>query len=151
MRVRVFVHDAAGFAAWLETQGSPAVVPGGIAFADAFDTFDGVCTACHQVMLLADGSVETLGPSNTITVDGSRFRSAFGPNLTHFGSRDTFAAATHPNVPELVAAWLENPSELKPMQPQLNDLAEGRILGMPDYGLSPEQIAGLVALLEAWQ
>jgi cytochrome c oxidase subunit 2 len=151
MRVRVFVHDAAGFAAWLETQGSPAVVPEGIAFADAFDTFDGVCTACHQVMLLADGSVETLGPSNTITVDGSRFRSAFGPNLTHFGSRDTFAAATHPNVPELVAAWLENPSELKPMQPQLNDLAEGRILGMPDYGLSPEQIAGLVALLEAWQ
>jgi cytochrome c oxidase subunit 2 len=151
MRIRVFVHDAAGFEEWLAAQAAPATVPEGLAFADAFDTFNGTCTACHQVTLDSEGTVETLGTANTIEVDGTRFRSALGPNLTHFGSRDTFAAATHPNVPDLVAAWLENPSALKPMQPQLNDLAEGRILGMPDYGLTPEQIAGLVSLLEAWK
>jgi cytochrome c oxidase subunit 2 len=151
MRIRVFVHDEAGFAAWLEEQAQPATVPAGLAFADGFDTFNGTCSACHQATVDIEGNVETFGAANSITVGEMRFRSALGPNLTHFGSRDTFAAGTHPNVPELVAAWLDNPSELKPMAPQLNDLAEGRILGMPDYGLSPEQIAGLVTLLESWE
>jgi len=151
MRVRVFVHDAAGYAAWLEQQAQPASVPEGVNFAEAFETFNGTCTACHQVTLDAEGSVETVGAANTLTVDDRTFRSALGPNLTHFGSRRTFASATHPNQPDLVAAWLDDPSELKPMQPELNDLAEGRILGMPDYGLSPAQIAGLVALLDSWK
>jgi hypothetical protein len=37
------------------------------------------------------------------------------------------------------------------MAPELNDLAEGRILGMPDYGLDEQQIQELVELLEAWK
>ncbi len=151
MRIRVFVHDEAGFAVWLEEQAQPATVPAGVAFVEGFDTFNNTCTACHQATVDVEGTVETLGTANSISIDDKTFRSALGPNLTHFGSRDTFAAGIHPNVAELVAAWLDNPSELKPMAPQLNDLEEGRILGMPDYGLTPEQIAGLVALLEAWE
>ena len=34
------------------------------------------------------------------------------------------------------------------MDPDRNDLAAGRVLGMPDFGLSEGEIDGLVALLE---
>jgi hypothetical protein len=33
------------------------------------------------------------------------------------------------------------------MRPDRNDLAAGRILGMPDFGLTEDQIDGLLALL----
>ena len=37
------------------------------------------------------------------------------------------------------------------MAPELNDLSEGLILGMPDYGLDERQIQELVELLESWK
>ncbi len=46
---------------------------------------------------------------------------------------------------------IRNPADLKPMRPDQNDLANGRILGMPDFGLSEAEIDGLIALLEAWK
>lgn len=151
MRLRVHVHDEAGFAAWLAEQAVPAVVPAEGPLNEAFSTFNGTCSACHQATIDQAGTVETLGVANEISIDGHTFRSSLGPNLTHFGSRLTFAAATHPNVDPLLAQWLDNPSSLKPMSPQYNDIPAGRILGMPDYGLSEQQIAGLVALLDSWQ
>jgi hypothetical protein len=54
-------------------------------------------------------------------------------------------------VPEHLAEWLADPPSVKPMDPARNDVAAGRILGMPDFGLSDEQIAGLIALLESWR
>ena len=55
------------------------------------------------------------------------------------------------NTAEHLAAWIDAPGDFKPMSPELNDVAAGRILGMPDYGLDERQIAELVALLEGWE
>ena len=37
------------------------------------------------------------------------------------------------------------------MSPEMNDIEEGRIMGMPDYGLDEQQIQELVVLLESWK
>jgi cytochrome c oxidase subunit 2 len=85
-----------------------------------------------------DRSVETIG-------------TAFGPNLTHFGGRTTLGAGILTNTDEHLAEWINDPPALKPMAPELNDLAEGRVLGMPDYGLDDQRIGELVVLLEGWK
>ena len=57
------------------------------------------------------------------------------PTSPTSASRTTFGGATFDNTEEHLREWLRNPSDLKPMRPDLNDLAAGRILGMPDFGL----------------
>ena len=139
MRIKVFVHDDAGFAEWVAEQQAPAVVPAADTLAGAgWETFNLVCTACHAATVDADGTVSTVGQ-------------ALAPNLTHFGSRTTFGGASFENTTDHLRRWLRNPADLKPMDPDRNDLARGRILGMPNFGLDGEQIDGLIALLEGWQ
>ena len=50
-----------------------------------------------------------------------------------------------------LSLWLAIPADLKPMDPDRNDIANGRILGMPNFNLSDAQIDGLVALLQSWE
>lgn len=146
MRIRVFVHDDAGFDTWVGEQLAPSAVPAGVDDDDAtgaalgYNTFEALCTTCHQAKVVnADGTVEVVG-------------ARLAPNLTHFGSRETFGSATFLNNPDHVADWLANPSDLKPMDPDRNDIPAGRILGMPNLGLSAEEIAGLQELLlEEWR
>ncbi len=152
MRLRVFVHEEPEFQAWTEAQLEPAEVVAEGPAADGFATFNSVCTACHQAMVRQpDGTVETVGIQDTIVVDDVTFRSSLAPNLTHFGSRTTFGGAAFDNTPEHLAAWIDNPPALKPMDPDRNDIPERRILGMPDFGLSTDEIDTLVTLLEGWQ
>ncbi|HEX9643834.1 MAG TPA: cytochrome c oxidase subunit II [Acidimicrobiia bacterium] len=165
MRIRVYVHTAEDYAAWVASQLEPAAVPAPSTVpADApapapdtieggWATFDAVCTACHQASVrYSDGVTAVVGPADTRRdADGADFHIALAPDLSHFGSRTTFAGATVENVPEHLAEWLANPPSVKPMDPARNDVAAGRILGMPDFGLSDEQIAGLIALLESWR
>ncbi len=153
MRVRVFLHSEESFAEWAEAQLAPAEVPTEGIAAAGYETFNAVCTACHQATVVhEDGTVETIGPENFVTTNSDvTFRSSYAPNLTHFGSRTTFGSATFEHTPEELAAWIENPSALKPMDPDRNDIPAGRILGMPAFGLSDDEIDGLVALLEGWQ
>ncbi len=74
------------------------------------------------------------------------------PNLTHFGSRETFGSATFVNTRDHLAQWLANPADLKPMEPDRNDISAGRILGMPNLGLTTDEIAALQQLLlETWR
>ncbi len=84
-------------------------------------------------------------------VDGESFEAALAPDLTHFGSRTTFGSASIDATRDHLARWLANPSDLKPMTPERNDIAAGRILGMPNLGLSAEEIDGLIELLESWR
>ena len=153
MRIRVFVHSPADFDAWVAAQQQPAAVPDESQelLASGYDTFIGICTACHQATVSGPDGIEVLGPRLTIEGSGREFQSALAPNLTHFGSRTTFGSATFDSTPEHLAQWLANPSDLKPMDPDRNDIAAGRILGMPNLGLDQEDIAGLVALLESWE
>ncbi len=151
MRLRVFVQTPADFEAWAAGQLEPAEVPAEGAAAAGFETFAAVCTACHQATVAEDGGgVSVLGDEQTIEVDGTTFSAQYGPDLTHFGSRSTLAAAVLTNTAEHLAEWIDDPSAVKPMMPQRNDLETGRILGMPSYGLDSAQIDELVALLEGW-
>ncbi len=152
MRLRVFVHTPEDFEAWAQSQLEPAVVAADGPAAAGFETFNAVCTACHQATVAQpDGTVETVGPDNHLEVDGTEFRASYAPNLTHFADRTTFGSATFDNTAAHLAEWIEDPPAMKPMDPDRNDIPAGRILGMPDFGLSTEEIDNLVALLETWR
>jgi cytochrome c oxidase subunit 2 len=139
MRMRVFVETPAGFDSWAAEQLHPTRVPTDGPAAAGYETFTQICTTCHVANILnEDGNTEVIGV-------------AFGPDLTHFGGRETLGAGILSNTREHLAQWIDNPSDLKAMRPDLNDLAEGKVLGMPDYLLDEAQIAGLVALLEGWE
>ncbi len=98
----------------------------------------------------ADEPVENYG----VKVD-STLTNKTAPNLTHLMMRDTFAANLldlYQDVPKPVVEnqgkpninnlkrWLRNPEDVKPMDPENNQ-------GMPNLGLSEEQIDQLVAFL----
>ena len=144
MRFKVFVHTAEDFEAWVESQLEPAVIPTEGLAAAGWDTYSQVCTACHQATVIdADGVIERVGQSAE--------EWAYAPDLTHFGSRTTFAGAKYENNTELLTEWLHDPSLLKPMDPDRNDIPNGRILGMPNFNLTPDEIDGLIALLQGWR
>lgn len=146
MRVRAFVHDQAGYEQWVAGQLEPTIAAG-----SGWDTFTAVCTACHQATVVEGGSLSTVGPDRVIDVDGVTFRASLAPNLTHFGSRTSLGGATFENDTEHLSRWIDNPSDLKPMDPDRNDIPAGRILGMPDFGLDGNEIADIVALLQSWR
>jgi len=127
--LRVFAASEVDFDSWAQAQAQPAVVPTEGTAAAGWETFGLVCSSCH-------------------TVDGTSANGDLAPNLTHFATRSTFGAATFSNTEEHLREWLANPSDLKPMRPELNDLENGRILGMPNLGLTDDEIDGLIALLE---
>ena len=147
MRTVVFVDTEADFAAWAASQIEPAAVPTEEPAVTGLEVFRAFCATCHQVVLgNADGSVEVLGED---AVGPGGF--VLAPDLTHFGSRTSLGARVLENTPEHLAQWIDDPSEIKAMASELNDLETGLILGMPDYNLDAEQIAALVALLEGWK
>ena len=129
MRQRVFAHTEADFEAWALAQAIPAAVPTEGAALAGWEVFQTQCTSCHAIA-------------------GTAATSQLAPNLTHFASRTAFAGATLDNTEEHLREWLRNPSALVPMHPERNDLAAGRVLGMPDLGLTEEQITDLIAFLE---
>jgi cytochrome c oxidase subunit 2 len=142
MRITVFVDSPDDFAAWAAAQLEPAEVPTDEIGAAAYDTFTQICTACHTANV------------NDPEAGAGEIGRALAPDLTHFGSRDTLGAGIADNDAAHLAKWLDNPESLKPMAPDLNEALtepDPRILGMPDYGLNAEQIAGLTALLEGWK
>ena len=118
------------------------------------------CASCHQVDGLAPSSTEPYeysenpDPDYGNTVD-SPLTAKNAPNLTHLMMRDTFAGSlldlyTEPATPVVenpglpntnnLKRWLRDPESIKPMDP-----ANGQ--GMPNLGLSEEQIDQLVAYL----
>jgi cytochrome c oxidase subunit 2 len=151
MRFKVYVDTKTDFDAWVQEQLQPAVAPTDGAAATGFDTFKGTCTACHDATVAGSSGPEDIGPVRTLEVDGVTFRSSLAPNLTHFASRSTFAAGVLDNTTDHLAQWLADPSSVKSMRPDLNDIPNGRILGMPNYNLSSDDINNLITLLEGWK
>jgi len=152
MRIKVHVHSPADYAAWIESQLAPSELPEeGTVEATGWETFNAVCTTCHQVTLEdAEGEITTYGPERHITARGREFRSSFAPNITHLFSRGTFGSGTLELDSDHLARWINNPQDLKPMAPERNNLAEGRVLGMPSLGLDPQEIFEVISLLETW-
>jgi cytochrome c oxidase subunit 2 len=126
MKLLLFAHTAADFEAWVEGQQRAAAEPqAGSAAARGLEVFQqggqsgtGPCLACHAIQ----------------GVEGAEAR--VGPDLTHFGSRTTFAGAMFETDTESLRDWLRDPPAVKPGS------------RMPDYDLTEEEIDALIAYLE---
>jgi len=121
MRMRVIAQARSDFDTWVSAQRRPAPQPP----ANVLTIMRGTptrqsCGGCHTI-----NGLEEQGLVGII-----------GPNLTHFGSRTTFAGSIFPNTPQELAAWLRDPPARKAGA------------DMPNLGLSQQQIQALVTYLE---
>jgi cytochrome c oxidase subunit 2 len=105
-------------------------------------TFRQQCSRCHQVF----------GVNDDIYI-GAEQVSGAAPDLTFFANRTTYAGGIFNlyspdgslNRSQL-EAWLRNPPAEKAMAPNIDDTTKSR--GMPNLGLSEEQIDDLVEFLQ---
>lgn len=118
MALLVIAEAPADYAAWLERESSAAVAAADATAQQGENLFLALaCAQCH-------------------TVRGTAATGQLGPDLTHFAGRQTLAAASLPNTPENLAAWIANPHDAKP----------GNL--MPATRLSETDLAALVVYLE---
>jgi cytochrome c oxidase subunit II len=116
MLLRVVVESPDDFDKWVTRQQrppnhDPTTEAGRIAFAE------NSCGSCH-------------------TIDGSSSNGTFGPNLTHFMSRQTLGAGVAPNDEANLSSWLRDPQVLKP----------GCL--MPNMKLNAAQVGDILAYLK---
>ena len=117
MRIRVVAHTPADYARWLAAAARPAQEPTDrLAQAGAQVFAHAACSSCHQIR-------------------GTAARGQQGPDLTHFGSRETMLAGVLPNTEANLANWLRNPQALKPGA------------HMPRFIFAPDTIKALTAYL----
>lgn len=151
MRLRVVALSPEDFDAWAEGQLADAPEPGDAEAQAGLEVFEQLCIQCHQI----DGVNELpLGEAQQVA--------GVAPNLTHLMSRTVFAGGVFPlrDVPlqnrddftledyqggtfdrAALEAWLRDPPGRKPMYPEGNR-------GMPNLGLTEQQIDQLVAYLQ---
>jgi cytochrome c oxidase subunit II len=116
MLLRVYVQTPEDFAAWVKNQQQPAVQDPAVA--EGRQLFESQsCISCHVIR-------------------GTPAQGRFGPDLTHFGSRDTLASGAADNTPANLKLWIKDPNNVKP----------GSL--MPAMQLSDDQIDKLVAYLD---
>jgi len=94
MLIRVYVDSPADFAKWIAHQQQPA--QNDPAVAEGKQVFEHTaCVNCH-------------------TVSGTAAKGKFGPDLTHFGSRDTLASGAVKNTSQNLRGWIDDPDSVKP-------------------------------------
>jgi cytochrome c oxidase subunit II len=168
MRMRVVALDADDWARWVENQHQPAAESDGEMAEAGKELFVGLCATCHQVNGLTNAEGEPLVPNAS-----NQVVPGVVPNLTHLMSRTTFAGGTFDlKLPECtndpaydeeyvtgtadnclnqaqLEEWLRDPPAMKPMfaDPENLESTGGLYRGMPDLGLSEDQINELVAYL----
>jgi cytochrome c oxidase subunit II len=122
MRVKAFAHSPADFARWLADQKRDAVAVTGAA-AQGKRIFESKqCVSCHAIR-------------------GTPAQAKVGPDLTHFGSRTTFAGAIFESTERNLRRWLEDAPAVKPGSKMLS--------GLKDMGLTQEDITALIAYLQS--
>jgi cytochrome c oxidase subunit II len=118
MAFAVVAHEPPEFAAWLERERQNGVPPADDVARRGQQAFvHGTCATCHRIR-------------------GTPAMAAFGPDLTHIGSRRTLAAGAVPNTRARLAAWIIDPQQMKPGA------------HMPATNLDPETLHALVYYLE---
>ena len=116
MRFRAIVHTKEGWEKWVAAQKAPPVESQDPVAQKGREVFtQSACVGCHTIKGVSAGTL--------------------GPNLTHFGSRTTFAAGMLPSTQANLAKWVENPDHVKP-----------GVL-MPNLGIKGEQAQALAAFL----
>jgi cytochrome c oxidase subunit II len=117
MLLRVYVDSHEDFDRWIESQRRPAQVTD--AAARGRQVFESTsCVNCHAVR-------------------GTPAAGGFGPDLTHFMSRETLASGAAPNTPENLRLWIRDPDALKPGS------------RMPAMQLSDDDVNAVAAYLES--
>jgi cytochrome c oxidase subunit 2 len=114
MLLRVYVDSREDFDRWIAAQRGPGRVDDAVARGrQVFQTT--ACINCHAVA-------------------GSTAEGRFGPDLTHFMSRETIASGVAANTPENLRLWLRNPDALKPgsLMPAMN-LNDEDVNAVADY------------------
>lgn len=117
MRIKVIGQDAESFSAWSAAEAAAAIAPSSQLARDGEATFlANSCATCHSIK----GVVE----SNEV-----------GPDLTHFGSRETIGAGVIENTPENLRAWIEDPHQFKPgvLMPAFDALSDEEIDALVAY------------------
>jgi cytochrome c oxidase subunit II len=115
MLIRVIVDPPERFQQWLSEQ--KAAPSNDQAVAEGQRQFvANSCGACHEI-------------------GGTNAKGVFGPNLTHFGSRQTLGAGVAPNNEGNLRSWLQDPQVLKP----------GCL--MPNMKLGDKQLESILAYL----
>ncbi len=125
MLFRVFAKEPAEFDAWVAATAEPGKDPSAGLALEGKKVFEAKgCRQCHNVTGVAAGGL-------------------LGPDLTHFGSRTTIAAAILPKTEENLTLWLTDPERVKPgnkMTP-----------GIAPQNLTEAEIERLVAFLQSLQ
>ncbi len=122
MRFRVFVDTPDDYRAWIAAQKADRTAPSTDALIGGEELFlAGACIGCH-------------------TVNGTAAAGRIGPDLSHFGGRETLAAGMMENSRENLIAWISNPESEKPgvvLMPAFeNQMTPEQIESVADYLLS---------------
>lgn len=137
-------------AAYVDQLVAGEVVPPANSTQRAIDTFRTKCSSCH----LMEGIADDLWSAERVA---EQLVSGAAPNLTHFGSRTTYAGGIvnlyDPETGDFNAnelrQWLANPEDVKANYALPVSDDDSRMRGMPNLGLSTQEIDDLVALLES--
>ncbi len=144
----VVVQPEVEFDAWLTRQGEEARPPESEAERSGRDVFvDAGCAACHMIRGVTPErlAVAASDPAKASPFVGEKTRSKArrigfdepvpAPDLTHFGSRQTLAAAARPSNRGHLGGWIADPQGIKP----------GNL--MPPTLLEPKELTALVSYL----
>ncbi len=120
MQMLVIAEPRADFDAWLANEAQPALDPASPETVRGKQVFlSGPCVGCHTIR-----GVSELGH--------------LGPDLTHLGSRSTFAAGVIEETPANLATWIRDPNQMKP-----------GVSMPPDDTLSDDDLAAVAAYLDS--
>ena len=116
MAMFVRAVPATDFQAWLANQRKPAIDPASEVERRGRDVLlRATCPQCHSIR-------------------GTIAGGAFGPDLTHVGSRATIAAGILPNTTENLRGWIRNPQQFKPGNKMpAHDLNDGDLQAVAEY------------------
>ncbi|MBI4328423.1 MAG: cytochrome c oxidase subunit II [Chloroflexi bacterium] len=92
MKFRVYAQSPTDFQSWVEEQKRATSLPA--QGNPAYKPLTTLCTACHAIR-------------------GTTMQGVQGPDLTHFGSRNTLAAGMYANDVNSLKKWLNDPDSLK--------------------------------------
>lgn len=119
MRLKVVVHDQAGWQQWVNTMTTPDVKPTSGLAAEGYALFEQKgCAGCHRVDGLFD----------TAPLRGNGTTTPAAPNLTKLFTRDCFAGCLYDlNDRNELEAWLRNPQRKAGSLMKIGQLTEPEI------------------------
>jgi cytochrome c oxidase subunit 2 len=135
MALSVVADSPADFETWLANERRMAPTPASSAVSQGRQVFlSAPCVACHTIRGVSQ--VRRIG--SVFRFDQNRpFTSAYGPDLTHFGSRLSIGAGAVPNTRGNLGGWIVDSQTIKPGN------------RMPPIQLSGQELQALIAYLES--